>query len=120
MAPNNEKQFSFEVVASLLAALNDQKVTLGSKHYEIMAKIDASKTKSGYEHYFRDVKSRAKEISDMMKEQKLDGVVEKPKGSGGGSRKKSGNADEKPKGRKRGKSFFTKCEETRTNNSRSA
>jgi hypothetical protein len=57
------KMFSAEVVATILAISG---VTIGNKHYNIMAKLDETKTASGWDHHFRSVKGRAKEISEMI------------------------------------------------------
>lgn len=66
MAPkkdNSNKTFSFDEVAAMLAASN---ITIGAAHYKVMAKISGSRTESGFEHLFREVKARAKEIRTMM------------------------------------------------------
>lgn len=56
-----EQTFSFEVVSCLIAASG---MTVGAKHYELMAKMDASRSACGYEHLFRAVKKRAAEINN--------------------------------------------------------
>lgn len=63
---NSNRTFSFDVVACLLAALSQSGVTVGAQHYKVMSKIDTSRTQHGYEHAFRPVKARAKEISDQI------------------------------------------------------
>lgn len=69
MAPaadkDKDKTFSFEIVACLLAALGNSSVTVGATHFALMEKYDGSTTKSGYEHRFRAVKARAKEINEQ-------------------------------------------------------
>ncbi|EME89470.1 uncharacterized protein MYCFIDRAFT_86380 [Pseudocercospora fijiensis CIRAD86] len=73
----NSPQFTFQIVSCLLAALSESGTTLGAKHYKIMAQIDGTKTASGYEHMFRAVKARAKEINEEIgrgeKEKKVEG-----------------------------------------------
>ena len=71
---NSTKTFSFDEVAALLAASN---VTIGASCYKVMAKVYQSRTESGYEHLFRDVKIRAKEIRKMIDNGELGGLAAK-------------------------------------------
>lgn len=61
MAPEAQT-FSFETVAALVAAVIEAEGNIGTKHYEMMAAVDNSRTASAYEHQFRKVKARAKEL----------------------------------------------------------
>ena len=97
---NSGKQFSFDVVACLLAALGESNVTVGNQHYKIMAKIDDSRTFSGYEHLFRPIKARAKEISDMIKKGELGDLSSVPPKK---AKKEGAGANGEKKGTKRGK-----------------
>lgn len=65
---SSAKTFSAEVVASIIAASG---VVIGNKQYAIMAQLDPSKTASGWDHAFRSVKQRAKEITTMMENGEL-------------------------------------------------
>ena len=94
------KQFSFDIVVCLLAALTESSVTVGMSHYKIMAKIDDSRTVSGYEHLFRPVKNRARVISEMIQKGELGNLSA---ASGKKTKKDAGTNGEKLKGAKRGK-----------------
>ncbi|QIW96923.1 hypothetical protein AMS68_002441 [Peltaster fructicola] len=61
-----EQTFSFETVACLLAVLESNKITLGTKHYELMAKLDGKRSHHGFQHQFRKVKARAKELQKEL------------------------------------------------------
>ncbi|KAI7489141.1 hypothetical protein KC351_g1559 [Hortaea werneckii] len=64
MANEKEKKsFSFETVATIVAALQSQGKALGNKEYELMAELDGTRSASSFEHSFRSVKKRAQEIS---------------------------------------------------------
>lgn len=92
--------FSFEIVSCLLAALSESGATVGAKHYAMMAKIDGTKSQSGYEHMFRAVKARAKEIN----QQNANGG-----GENGTPVKKTKSAASTPASkRKRGKHYLPK------------
>lgn len=84
MAPSvatKDQTFSFEVVSCLLAILANSKVTLGDAHFALMEKYEGSTTKSGYQHRFRAVKARAKEINEevMKAQSESDTTPVKPK-----------------------------------------
>ena len=107
---NSGKTFSFEEVSALLAATN---VTIGATCYKVMAKIDKSRTESGYEHLFRDVKNRAKEIRAMIDNGEIDGMAAKAPGKRSATSaspakaqmpKAKGNANGEKKSAKRGMS----------------
>lgn len=97
MAASNEQTFSFDTVAVLLSASG---IVVGSQHYKIMTALDNTKTASGYEHMFRKVKARAKEITEMR--EKGDFGVESPTPAKKGKAVDGGGKDGGSK--KRGKS----------------
>lgn len=47
----------------MIAAMNAGGVVLGVKHYGLMAKLDGERTISSFEHKFRAVKARGKELA---------------------------------------------------------
>ncbi|KAK4507224.1 hypothetical protein PRZ48_000959 [Zasmidium cellare] len=107
MTGKSDQTFSFEVVACLLAAIAESGTTVGNKHYALMAKIDGTKTQSGYEHMFRAAKNKAKDINDKLAKGELD-VSTSPTKSGTPSGKGKGNGGSKAAtlasgGRKRGR-----------------
>lgn len=65
MAPKDktDAQFSFETIACVLAVMEGKGNSLGSKAYKMMAKLDGNRTESSFEHQFRAVKARAKELA---------------------------------------------------------
>ncbi|KAM0718740.1 hypothetical protein Q7P37_005811 [Cladosporium fusiforme] len=66
MAPKAKKDdvvFSFNEVSCLVAAMQSKGVVLGNKHYELMASLDDNRTSSSFEHKFRAVKARGKELA---------------------------------------------------------
>lgn len=107
MTGKSDQTFSFEVVACLLAAIAESGTTVGNKHYALMAKIDGTKTQSGYEHMFRAAKNKAKDINDKLAKGELD-ISTSPTKSGTPSGKGKGKGGSKAAtpasgGRKRGK-----------------
>ena len=66
-AEANTQTFSFETMAVVLYAMQESGVTLGGKHYEMMAAI-SGKGKDSFNHQFRKVKARAKELFDQAKD----------------------------------------------------
>ncbi|KAK5174087.1 uncharacterized protein LTR77_001167 [Saxophila tyrrhenica] len=67
-AKGENKSFSTEDMAALLAAMaSDGSSAPGAKHYQIMNKIKNSKSASAWEHTFRPIKKRAKELGDQIK-----------------------------------------------------
>jgi hypothetical protein len=88
MATNtNAQTFDFETMAVVLYAMAESGVTLGMKHYEMMAKADGTRGKDGFNHQFRKVKARAKELQEQAKNGTLgDGKAApaKPAANGGG------------------------------------
>lgn len=86
--------FDFETMAVVLYAMLESGTVLGSPHYEMMASVSGSRTKSSFEHQFRKVKARAKELQEQVKSGALPaGAGAAPKGPprtpGGSGRKRS-------------------------------
>lgn len=92
MAPKDKTDnvFTFHEVSCLMAAMTAKGVTLGAKHYELMASLDGKRTASGFEHKFRAVKARGKELASEL-----------PEGPGTPSAQKSSKKST-PASRKRG------------------
>ncbi|KAI7544313.1 hypothetical protein KC331_g6886 [Hortaea werneckii] len=59
----DNKTFTFETVATVVAALQSKGKTLGNREYELMAELDGTRSASSFEHSFRAVEKRAQEIS---------------------------------------------------------
>lgn len=71
--------FDAETVAVLCCAILDSNKTLGS-YYQLMSAIDGTRTASSYEHKFRPVLKRAREIkAEKDKGAKLQPVPPQPK-----------------------------------------
>jgi hypothetical protein len=69
MAPKEKAEaqtFTFDEVACMIAAMNTAGVVLGAKHYGLMAKLDGTRTTSSFEHKFRAVKARGKELATEL------------------------------------------------------
>ena len=69
MAPKGKAEaqtFTFDEVACMIAAMNTAGVILGAKHYGLMAKLDGTRTTSSFEHKFRAVKARGKELATEL------------------------------------------------------
>jgi hypothetical protein len=61
--------FTAETVACMIAVMELKGATLGIKAYEMMAKLDGTRSASGFEHQFRAVKARGKVLAaDLSKE----------------------------------------------------
>ncbi|KAK4560663.1 hypothetical protein LTR86_005241 [Recurvomyces mirabilis] len=102
MAPSTEptqQTFDFETMAVVLYAMLESGVSLCGKHYEMMSAVDGSRGKDAFNHQFRKVKARAKELQDQAKKGGDVGtpVKGKPRGGGGGSAVKSGTGGGKRK-----------------------
>lgn len=55
--------FSFETMACVLAVMDGKGATLGTKAYELMATLDGNRSASAFQHQFRAVKHRGKELA---------------------------------------------------------
>ena len=90
---NSTKTFSFDDVAYLIAKLEANKVGLGAKDYQNMAQLNGDRSEHGYNHLFRGVKARGKDLLPM-----ITGGAASPVG-----RKTKAGANGEKKGAKRGK-----------------
>lgn len=63
MAGEEVQTFSFDTVAVLVAMLMKQGGSVGMAQYERMSSLDGKRTASSFDHQFRKVKNRAKEIN---------------------------------------------------------
>lgn len=55
--------FTFETMACVLAVMDAKGATLGNKAYELMAKLDGNRSASAFQHQFRAVKNRGKDLA---------------------------------------------------------
>ncbi|KAK3670545.1 hypothetical protein LTR78_009513 [Recurvomyces mirabilis] len=87
-------------MAVVLYAMLESGVSLSGKHYEMMSAVDGSRGKDAFNHQFRKVKARAKELQDQAKKGGGVGTPVKGKPRGGdGSAVKSGTGGGKRKGK---------------------
>ncbi|SMY20566.1 unnamed protein product [Zymoseptoria tritici ST99CH_1A5] len=61
---NSEQVFTFEQMSCVIAALLEKGSTLSNPTFALMKAVENTKTVSGYEHWFRAAKARAKEINE--------------------------------------------------------
>lgn len=94
-AKDQSPTFTLDTVAVLVAALLAKGITLGMKDYEEMARLEPNRTASSFDHQFRKVKARAKELSGSTS---MGGAPATPKNS---NTKTAGKAAKN--GSKRGK-----------------
>lgn len=64
---SNGKEFDFETVAVIIFSLLEVGHTLGPKHFQMMADVHGTRTQYSFEHQFRKVKARAKEMQEDIK-----------------------------------------------------
>lgn len=84
MATGKEKQteFSFETVAVLCCALLGSSGSISTSNYELMSALDGNRTACAFQHQFRAVLKRAKELKAMNETGvKVTPVKGKPKGT---------------------------------------
>lgn len=81
MAADQSKAVSTETVAVLCAAIMANGGTIGGKQYEMMSACDGKRTASSFEHEFRAILKRAREIKDTMDPTDIQPVTPKPKRS---------------------------------------
>lgn len=101
MAPKEKAEaqtFTFDEVACMIAAMNSAGVVLGAKHYALMAKLDGSRTTSSFEHKFRSVKARGKELATELND-----------GTAAPRTPKTANKTKTSTGKKRGSTFYAPC-----------
>jgi hypothetical protein len=60
------QSFSFETMACVLAVMDAKGATLGTKAYELMATLDGNRSSSAFQHQFRAVKHRGKELASQL------------------------------------------------------
>ena len=66
------KAFSFDTVAALCSAILAKNVAIGKDIYEMMSALDGERTANAFQHQFRSVLQRAKELKEQAdKGQKL-------------------------------------------------
>jgi hypothetical protein len=63
-ASKTEPTFDFNTVTAIVYCMLQSGIVLGEKHYQVMAKLDGQRTAFAYQHEFRTVKRRAKELLD--------------------------------------------------------
>ena len=98
MAPKEKAEaqtFTFDEVACMVAAMNTAGVVLGAKHYGMMARLDSSRTPSSFEHKFRAVKARGKELATELND-----------GTAAPKTPKTANKTKTSTGKKRGSTFY--------------
>jgi hypothetical protein len=61
-----DDNFSFDTVAVLVAVLQQKGVSLGMNDYRLMSQLDGSRGASSFDHQFRKVKARARELVGSM------------------------------------------------------
>ncbi|XPS70587.1 hypothetical protein M3J09_002797 [Ascochyta lentis] len=94
------KTYSADVVAAVLMATGT--TSLSMKHYEVMSSLDGVKTASAFQHDFRDVLAKAKELKARIDEGEVFEPVQPTKKRGGtatpaSSKKRKGDdADDTP------------------------
>jgi hypothetical protein len=60
------QSFSFETMACVLAVMDAKGATLGTKAYELMATLESNRSSSAFQHQFRAVKHRGKELASQL------------------------------------------------------
>ncbi|CAK4032040.1 Hypothetical predicted protein [Lecanosticta acicola] len=92
MAPKksaSEQTFDFETIALVIYAMLESGVTLGVNHYGLMSAADPKgRTASSFEHSFRNVKKRAKELQTTKGSNLGTSASSKSRGGAGGSKRK--------------------------------
>ena len=61
------KDFDFETVAVVVCCMLENGITLGMKQYQLMATLSGNRTASSFDHQFRKVKARARELQQGLK-----------------------------------------------------
>ena len=87
-----DQLFDFETMAAVLYAMLESGVTLGSKHYDMMSAVCGDRGSAAFNHQFRKVKARAKELHEQAKRAGTPTLVKKSKTNGavGKAEKKAG------------------------------
>jgi len=58
--------FGFETMACVLAVMDAKGATLGTRAYELMATLDGNRSSHAFQHQFRAVKHRGKELASQL------------------------------------------------------
>lgn len=101
--------FTFDTVACLVAAMTESGMVLGNRHYDHMAKLDGKRTASSFEHQFRKIKARAKELGGGNGDAKATATASPttkaatPRKKSAGAQKAVEGSDTPAKDKKRGK-----------------
>ena len=75
------KDFSFDTVAGLCSALIEKNGSITTAQYELMSALDGSRTACAFQHQFRHVLRRAKELhAQTQAGETAEPVKSKPKG----------------------------------------
>lgn len=106
MAGDQEKSISTEAVAVLCAAVLANGGTIGGTQYKMMSAVDGKRTASSFEHQFRAIIKRAREIKDTMGTTGVQPVTPKA------SRSRSTTQSSRSGGKKRG--LLSRCHFTST------
>ena len=94
--------FTFDTVAVLVAVILENGGNLGGKEFKRMSALDGTRGEHGFNHMFRKVKERAKQLNEEAKAKGELTPVSKSKAAGGagGAKKKAEGAG--TGGKKRG------------------
>lgn len=65
MTGKEDSAFSFETMAVVLYCVLESGVVLGDKHYQLMSALDGTRSANAFNHQFRKVKARAKELKQQ-------------------------------------------------------
>ncbi|KXS97157.1 hypothetical protein AC578_3063 [Pseudocercospora eumusae] len=86
MTPKEQQTFTFETMAVVLYCVLESGITLGDKHYQLMSALDGHRSANAFNHQFRKVKARAKELKQRAGGGKKRGRkdVQVEEGVGGG------------------------------------
>ncbi|KAF4552321.1 Hypothetical protein D9617_10g073020 [Elsinoe fawcettii] len=80
MADEKKPDFSFETVAVLCASILASGGSIGGKSYDMMSALDGKRTANSFQHQFRNVLKRARELKEQMdSEEGIKGVEAKPR-----------------------------------------
>lgn len=100
MTAKEEQSFTFETMAVVLYCVLESGVTLGDKHYQLMSALDGSRSANAFNHQFRKVKARAKELKQQADNGTKGETPVKGRARGGGGKATPTS------GKKRGRIFM--------------
>jgi hypothetical protein len=101
MAPKEKGEaqvFTYKTMACVLAVMEGKGATLGTKAYDLMSKLDGQRSASAFQHQFRAVKNRGKELVAALEDDAMPAKTPK-------STKKKAI----PTGKKRASTFDAVC-----------